>query len=69
MRRGYDPNVRRVLWIGVPFIVLPINRTRDYVDVALAFICSRGGRTRFVLGFFLFLFCHVLGVRLAGEHN
>ena len=42
MRRGHDPDVCRVLWIGVAFIVLPIDRTRDHVDVAFVFSCSRG---------------------------
>src|SRR5947207_9187613 len=35
VRRGHDPNVCRMFWIRVTFIVLPIHSARDHPDVAL----------------------------------
>ena len=46
-----------MLWVGVTFIVLPIDRTRDHAHVALMFGCSRGaGDPGFSLFFFFSCF-------------
>src|SRR5260370_42553471 len=42
LRRGHDPDVRRVLWIDVTFLFFPIYSSRDAADVVLSVASTMG---------------------------
>src|SRR3989441_13168267 len=46
VRRGHDPNVCGMFWVGVAFVVLPIDRTRDHADIAFVLILCCGAPVR-----------------------
>src|SRR4029450_13843767 len=78
--RGHDPDMSRMLWIDVTFVVLSIHCARDHADVALVlgFRFARRSWRRLVrrsltrggfLALFLFLFRKILRVRIACERD
>ena len=78
--RGHDPDMSRMLWIDVTFVVLSIHRARDHANIALMLrVCfarrswrrlvRRGLGSGGFLAFFLFLFRKVLSVGIACERD